>query len=268
MIKLIAIDLDGTLLNSQGQISRVNRQALEMAHEKGIKIVLCTGRPYLFMKDFLLDLGLQSEDDYIITFNGGQVQKAKDGQVIEAFTLSLQDLKDWRQALEDVDLPIHAIDGQFVYEWVDDQVTTPSLYLANRPSIESKVVALNDFEQDHLFNKFVVSCEPSILDQGLSQLDPALMGKFSTFKSHDNLFEIVAKGVTKGAILERLASHLGISMVHVMAIGDQENDLSMIQAAGIGVAMGNAKDHIKEIADYITATNDQDGVAQAINHFI
>ena len=87
MIKLIAIDLDGTLLNAQKEVSQANRQALAYAKAKGVKVVLCTGRPYFAMKHFLADLGLVDPEDYIVTFNGGMVQKAQDGQVLVSNTL-------------------------------------------------------------------------------------------------------------------------------------------------------------------------------------
>ena len=94
MIKLIAIDLDGTLLNAQKEVSQANRQALAYAKSKGVKVVLCTGRPYFAMKHFLADLGLVDPEDYIVTFNGGMVQKAQDGQVLVSNTLGV--VQDYR----------------------------------------------------------------------------------------------------------------------------------------------------------------------------
>lgn len=111
MIKLIAIDLDGTLLNSEGNISDKNKQALHDAHHKGVKIVLCTGRPYLLMKDFVEEIGLNSEEDYIITFNGGQVQKASNGEVIKKHTLSQSDMQKWYNVTKDLAIPFNIIDA-------------------------------------------------------------------------------------------------------------------------------------------------------------
>lgn len=268
MIKLLAIDLDGTLLNNQGQISQANRQALNRVRQQGVNVVLCTGRPYLYMKNLVDDLGFKSERDYIITFNGGQVQKAADGEIVEAFTLSKNDLERWHQEMMRLNLPLNAIDGQYVYDLVDHPVEPQSWYLKERPTIASQQVSMTDFDLDHVFNKLVISCEPAVLDERLLGLEASLADHYSYFKSHENLFEVVAKGVNKGNIVKRLAERLEIPLEQVMTIGDQENDKSMIEIAGIGVAMGNAIDAVKEVADYVTATNDQDGVAQAINQFI
>src|SRR5699024_7084270 len=96
------------------------------------------------------------------------------------------------------------------------------------------------FSRDHQFNKFVVCCEPKYLDEQILKLPSELVSQYSVFKSQTNLLEIVAPGVTKGNTLKELAEYLKIEQSEVMAIGDQANDLSMIEFAGVGVAMGNA----------------------------
>lgn len=114
----------------------------------------------------------------------------------------------------------------------------------------------------------MVCCEPAYLDQQILKIPADLMKEYSVFKSQANLLEIVAQGVNKGNILKELADYLKIAPSEVMAIGDQENDLSMIEFAGIGVAMGNAVPQVKAKADQITADNNHDGVAEAIYQFI
>lgn len=268
MIKLIAIDLDGTLLNSAGKVSEANRQALKLAQEKGAKVVLCTGRPYQYMKHLIDDLGLNQPDDYIITFNGGQIQKAQTGEVVKAYTLSKDDLLVWQAVCRELNLPLNAIDAKEVYEPNEALSTYPSLYLLERPQLASSKQDFASFDSKHLFNKFVISTEVTYLDQQTAKIKEDVTNKYSTFKSNANLFEIVAKGVSKGNIVSVLADYLNIPLSQVMAIGDQENDMSMIEVAGVGVAMGNAIDCVKEVADYVTATQNEDGVAQAINQFV
>lgn len=268
MIKLIAIDLDGTLLNSQGEISEANKMALHEAHKKGIKIVLCTGRPYLLMKDFVEEIGLNSADDYIITFNGGQVQKAANGTVITQHTLTQSEMLTWYNVTNELSLPLNIIDAEHVYEPIAYPEGHPSIYFNGRKKTIAKTVDYHAFPADHRYNKLVVCCEPAYLDQQIAKMPKELLTNYSVFKSHANLLEIVAMGVTKGNTLRELAEHLQIKPEEVMAIGDQENDLSMIEFAGVGVAMGNAVPVVKAVAQYITADNNHDGVAQVIREYI
>lgn len=268
MMKLIAIDLDGTLLNSDGNISKRNIQALHDAHQQGVKIVLCTGRPYLLMKDFVEEIGLNSTEDFIITFNGGLVQKAANGEVIKQHTLSQTDMQKWYNVTKDLALPFNIIDAEHVYEPPFYPENHPSIYFNNRKKTIAKTQDFATFSKDHQFNKFVVCCEPKYLDEQILKLPSELVSQYSVFKSQTNLLEIVAPGVTKGNTLKELADYLKIEPSEVMAIGDQENDLSMIEYAGVGVAMGNAVPQVIAKADHITADNNHDGVAEAIYQFI
>ena len=268
MIKLIAIDLDDTLLTDDKVITDRNKEALRYAHEKGIKIVLCTGRPYLAMKELVTEIGLTSADDYIITFNGAQVRRAASGEVVVENILTKADVLAWYEALLAVDLPLDAIDARYILEPEHYPEGYPSFYSDRVSHLETQTVDFSNLPEDHKINKMIVCCEPGHLDRQLALLEPDFLSHYSTFKSRAFLFEIVAKGVNKGNTLKRLGEELGIAPSEMLAIGDQENDLAMIQLAGVGVAMKNAVDSIKNVADYITADNNSSGVAQAIYHYI
>ncbi|WP_124057685.1 Cof-type HAD-IIB family hydrolase [Vaginisenegalia massiliensis] len=269
MIKLMAIDLDGTLLNSDKQISAENVAALHYAHDLGVKIVLCTGRPYHTMKEFVSSIGLNSGDDYIITFNGGQVQKADTGQVLARSTISQADMLLWDQEMKRLDLPLNIIDGDYVYEPLVYPEASPSRYVGRFKDLATRTLDYQvDFRPDHLFNKFVVCAEPDYLDARIPLIDPQLKADFAVYKSQNTLLEIMPAGVTKAFGLAKLGDLLGIKAEEMMTFGDQANDQTMIEYAGIGVAMGNAIDSLKKVADYVTTTNDQNGVAQAIYHFM
>ena len=268
-MKLIALDLDGTLLNDRHEITPRTRKALVRAQENGIHIVLCTGRPYLAMKHIVEDLGLDQGENYIITFNGGLIQKADTGAVIAQQTLSKEDITLWYQWTERLSLPLNVIDEREVIE--------PLLYPENHPSqyldyaAETLPRSTQDFHQfsaDKTFIKAVIVTEQEYLDAQLQQLPSDLWEKYSLFKSRPNLFEVLPKGVNKGQAIQTLATLLSVSCQDVMAVGDQENDESMIEIAGIGVAMGNATEQLKAKAQYITATNNEDGVAQAIEYYM
>lgn len=267
MIKLIAIDLDGTLLSSDGTISKNNIEALHFAHQAGAKIVLCTGRPYLSMKEFVSQIQLNSDEDYIITFNGGQVQRASDGEIIKKHVLSQSDMLKWYQVANELNLPLNLIDGEFVYEPLTYPEGHPSIYLDERKNLVTKKLDFSSFDEEHEFNKLVICCTPSYLDQQITLIPKEILNQYSVFKSRQNLLEIVADGVTKGRILNELADFLSIDAAEIMAIGDQENDLSMIEFAGIGVAMGNSVESVINAAEFVTRDNNHDGVAHAICHY-
>lgn len=268
MIKLIAIDLDDTLLTDDKKITESNKEALLYAREKGIKVVLCTGRPYLAMKDLVAEIGLTSEDDYIITYNGAQVRRAASGEVVVENILTKADAVAWYDRLMAIDLPLDVIDARYVIEPKVYPTNYPSFYSEKVSNLETQTIDFTDLADDHPINKMVICIDPEHLDRQLPLLDPCFTSKYSTFKSRTFLCEIVAKGVNKGNTLKRLGEELNIAPAEMMTIGDQENDLTMIQLAGIGVAMGNAVTAVKEAADYITADNNSSGVAQAIHHFL
>lgn len=268
MIKLVAIDLDDTLLNDNKEISAANRAALRFAHQQQIKVVICTGRPYLAMKDIVQELGFVHEDDFIITFNGAQVQRAATGEVVSQNVLSRADMLAWYELLESLSLPLNVIDQRYLYLPPTYPEGHASFYAERISNLETQVLDFYDFSPDQTFNKMVVCTEPEHLDQQLAKIDPEFRKQYSSFKSRAFLLEIVAKGVTKGDSLRRLGEYLNIKADEMLTIGDQENDLSMIELAGVGVAMGNAVPAVKQMADYITADNNSDGVAEAIYHFI
>ena len=269
MIKLIAIDLDGTLLKEDKTISQRNLEALHYAHAKGVKVVICTGRPYFAMKQFIESIGFTSPDDYIITYNGGMVQKAADGEVLGSTTLSYNDILKWYERLEELELPFNLIDEHYVYEPMEYPNGKSSIYLTLSSNLPTqKVDYRTAFSSEHSFNKCVVCIKESYLNQQLAELEESFRTDYSVVKSRPYLLEVMANNVTKGRALLQLGELLGISPCEMMTMGDQENDLSMIELAGISVAMGNAIPLVQEKATYISASNEEDGVAQAIYKFI
>lgn len=268
MIKLVAIDLDDTLLNDDKEITAENRQALQYAHERNVKVVICTGRPYLAMKAIVEELGFTHADDYIITFNGAQVRRAGTGEVVTENVLSKADMLAWYEELNALSLPLDVIGQRYLYLPTKYPEGYPSFYAERLSSLETQVVDFHAFSPDQVINKMVVCTEPEHLDAQLAKIDPKFKAQYSIFKSRAFLLEIVAKGVSKGNTLRQLGEVLNIAPEEMMTIGDQENDVSMIDLAGVGIAMGNAVPAAKQVSDYVTADNNSNGVAQAIYHFI
>ncbi|MGX7106838.1 Cof-type HAD-IIB family hydrolase [Hutsoniella sourekii] len=265
MIKLIAIDLDGTLLDSNHNLSEENIKALHFAKNKGVKIVICTGRPYPAMKDFVDQINLNAEDDYFITYNGGIIFNARDRNKITENYFTVIDLKVWSDEMKRIDLPISAIDIEKVYEPLDQGEL--SQYSKVTP-LQINKINFSEIPDDQRFYKFVCCAEKEVFVERIKNISPELLGKYSVKQALENSIDITPRNASKGNALAQLSNLLKIEPSNIMAIGDQDNDYSMIAMAGTSVAMGNAIEKIKEAADYITGDNNQSGVAQAIYHYL
>ncbi|EFR31313.1 Cof-type HAD-IIB family hydrolase [Eremococcus coleocola] len=267
MIKLIAIDLDGTLVNDQKEIPLENIKAIHRAQAAGVRVVLCTGRPYTAVKPLVDQLGF-TDHDLVAVFNGGQIRKAVSGQVLSEKTISQADMLRWYAETERLQIPFNIIDSDWVYEPASYPEGHPSFYVGKVSSAPATHADFNQFAADHRFNKLVVTVEADYLEQQLGQMDPDLMAEFSLSRSYPFQLEIMAQGIDKGYALDQLSQVLNIDIADMVAIGDQLNDLAMIEKAGHGVAMGNAEPEIKALAEYITDTNNNAGVAKAIDYYL
>ena len=265
-IKLIALDLDGTLLNSSKKISPKNLEALKKAGDKGVKIVLTTGRPLKAMEFFLNDLGLANQkEEYTITFNGGLVQR-NTGEVIDKTVFSYDDVARIFKETEALNVPLDAISAGEVYQIQSEQ---KSLYDTLNPNLEFIPVEFSDLSSQKTYNICVTAFSQEPLDVAIAGISPELFEKYEIFKSRNMLLEWSPKNVHKAIGLEKLIHHLEIKREQVMACGDEANDLSMIEWAGLGVAVSNAVASVKEVADVVTPmTNDEDAIAWAIENYI
>lgn len=263
MIKLIAIDLDGTLLNSNHEITSYTEKVLKKAKEAGIHIVLCTGRPLASIQGYLKQLSLFDESDYSITFNGGYVQHNVSGNVIASAMLHYSDIIKITKLLEQ---------NHFEY----DVVSNGTLYVPKGQSHtfyeqlnhHLPVIATEKWDKTLNYNKVVVPAEPDILEKAIPIIQEALGTDYYLVRSLPRLFEIANLEVGKEKGLKHLCEYLDISMSQVVAFGDEANDIGMLQEVGYGIAMGNATTEVKSVSRYITLTNDEDGVAKAIEALI
>lgn len=267
MIKVIALDLDGTLLTGEKKITEENKKAIKLAKENGIKVVLCTGRPIVSIVHLLEELDLMGDDDYAINFNGGVIQKTKSKEILYDKGHSTADMQYCYKETYKVGLPLIMIDLEKGYETTYPE-GRPSIYTKFQPQITFEDKNPSDFESTHTFNKAVLCIEESVLDEGISKLPPEFYDKFTCMKSRKFLLEVVPKGVSKGYGLQKLGDLIGISVEEMAACGDEENDLPMLKTVGFPVAMGNGSDEVKEVAKFITDTNEESGVAKAIYHIL
>ncbi|MDO5516739.1 MAG: sugar-phosphatase [Clostridium sp.] len=266
MYKLIALDMDGTLLTSEKKVSEDTKKALKKAEEKGVKVVLATGRPLAGITKFLEELELFKGDDYALSFNGGLVLNTKTKEVIYEACLKGSDLKYMNKLAQELNVNIHAFSAR-------EGLITPKMnqYTEHESTLNGIDVTIRDFNEvddDEDIIKIMLIDPQEILDEAIKKLPAEIYEKYNSFKSAPFFFEVTNKRVDKGMGLKQLGEHLGIKQEEIIACGDAENDLSMVKYAGLGVAMENAMDSVKEHADYITSSNDEGGIVKVIEKFI
>ena len=265
MYKLVAIDLDGTLLNSNYQVSEATYDVIKQATETGIKVVLASGRPLIGFKKYLEELDLISKDNYAISYNGSLVQATQGNEIIFKKTLTLDDYKDLYYLSKKLNVNIHAL--------TDTSITTPknSKYTKHESEINNvpiDIIPVEDVLTSTTIVKVMYVDEPEVLDEVFAKIPKDLFNKYTIVRSTPFYLEFINKSVNKGVGVAALAEKLKIKQEEIICIGDAGNDIHMIEYAGLGVAMGNAFSEIKEAADFVTKTNNQDGVAYVFDKFI
>jgi hypothetical protein len=263
VIRLLALDLDGTLMDDDMVIrSHRVRRAVGAAQER-VVVTLATGRMFHFALPFAQDLGITAP---LICYQGGLIQaadadvplyRATMAPALTREVLELRSRRGWH-------LVLYAGDDVFL----DERQHTETFY---RDMVGERPVWVDDLRtviEQHEPVKFIVFVEPSEADGVATELRQAFKGRLEVTRSHALIIEGNPPGVSKGDALRRLAAHLGIPQAEVMAIGDQDNDTSMIAWAGVGVAMDNGSPAVKAVADWIAPPLAEDGAAVAIERFI
>lgn len=270
-IKLIALDMDGTLFNPESIVTEGNREAIRKATEQGITVIISTGRPFAGLPaELLAELGVK----YAITTNGSTICEVPSGRFINRrpfdreYVLGIvEKLLQWR-IFVDVFSGGLAYTPSYCFEFLDSVGYPDSV----KAYIKKTRVPVEDVlsyirENEHIVDKitlnFIMEGDTPLYREEVKRFLESIDGINLVTGGFHNL-EFTRGDVSKGNALELLSGELGIDMSQTMAIGDTENDLSIIQAAGVGVAMGNADDYVKGFADYITDDNAHDGVAKAI----
>ena len=266
MYKLVAIDMDGTLLNSEKQLSERNGQAIKAAVEKGAMVVISTGRGFAGVEKYLKELGLEKEGQYALTMNGGAAYDCYTKQPITNIGIKGADLHKIYKLNEELGLKIQAYTLDKCVALEENEYTE-----FEKVHVGTEVEILDfykDINEDDDIMKVLLMEVPEILDEKIKLIPKEIIEEYNCVKSLPMCFEILNKECNKGVGLKELTEKLGIKPEEVIAIGDECNDYEMIEFAGLGVAMGNANPKIREIANYNTDTNDNDGVAKVIEKFI
>ena len=268
MIKLVAIDMDGTLLDSNKKIPRENIEAIQKVARTGVKIVLCTGRPKSGIIPYFEQLGL-TDEEYIIMNNGCTVYNTKSWQLLDYAQISNKELDALNQSIETHSQVFLTLTSEESYYVVGNQVPDLVEYDAGLVFDTAKAISLSDLKlNSEIIFQAMFMAESNYLDSYQKDQERILGEKFSVVRSQSYIFEAMPKGNTKATALRKLSEKLGYSFDVVMAIGDAANDLEMLKFSGLSVAMGNASDEIKSHCQYVTDTNDQAGVAKAIYDYI
>jgi Cof subfamily protein (haloacid dehalogenase superfamily) len=263
--KMIVLDLDDTLLNDEHTLSKRNKEALMAAQELGVKVVLASGRPTFGMISLAKELQLDQYGSYILSYNGSKIIDATSNEELFNSTISsemahrLYDLSR-REGVSILSYKDESIVIEEPNEYADIEATITGLPLQIvdqfKESINEPVV------------KAMMLAHPDVLVNVEQAMIKEVGEEVSVFRSKPFFLEFTALNVTKGTSLSQLTKKLGIAPEEVIAIGDSYNDITMIEFAGLGVAMGNAPEAIKEIANYVTDTNNHDGVAKVVEDFI
>lgn len=259
---LIALDLDGTLTNSDKQVSPLTRRALLRAQDEGTRLILASGRPTQGIEPVARCLELAERGGYVLPYNGGQIVEWATRRVIYEKHVPADGI-----ALAHEYACSHgfALVGYVGRELLTETPDDP--YVQEESRINQMAVRRVDCLPEHLGErppKLLLTGAPERLVTAEAELAELLRGRMEAFRSAPFFVEIVPPGIDKGQSLTRLLALLRLRPADLMAFGDGYNDLTMLRLAGMGVAMGNAAPEVRAAADYVTGTNDADGIAHAL----
>lgn len=264
--KAIFSDFDGTLYRNDHTISQANKTAIEDYVNAGGKFIIATGRLYSAIKHHLSDLGLHGE---VITTQGAEIYDIATGKQLYAQYLEIDEAMKALQYCEMNDLasPMVYVDNkcysQFCNEWTKIFAKITGLDLIYTDCKLSEYILLNNF----LPSKVLAMIDDNKIDDFIKNGQQKLGEKYDICKSQDFLVEILKSGVNKGTAVKRLCEQYDIGLHEIICLGDSENDIAMLKIAGLGVAVGNAYEHVKQVANYVCESNDDDGVAKTIERF-
>ena len=275
-IKLVALDLDGTLFDNSSRISKRNLTAIRSITDKGIHVVISTGRPFEGIPfDQIKGTGI----NYAITANGSGIYEISTGKCLYENAMDEELVTPILNFLLTRDIHMDAFIGGKGYTPVlcvetAQKLTVPSsiknYIITTRTRLDNilQFIHENQLKVQKMTLNFYPAADGTLIDRETVRKFLVSNPSITTVCGGYNNLEFTRADANKGVGLRKLAEILGVNPDATMAIGDTENDLAIIEAAGIGVAMGNATDAVKARADYVTTTNTKDGVAAAIEHFI
>jgi len=265
--KLLVLDVDGTLLNDEREISKRTLAALLKVQQMGVRIVLASGRPTYGLMPLAKTLELGNYGGVVLSYNGCQIIKAQNGEILFERRINPEMLPYLEKKARK--------NGFAIFTYHDDTLITDSPdneYIKNEALLNNlKIIKEDEFSTaiDFAPCKCMLVSDKEKALIGLEQhWEKRLAGTLDAFRSEPYFLEVVPCGVNKANTLGALLEHLGVTREEVIAVGDGVCDVTMLQLAGMGVAMGHSQDSVKVCADYVTASNEEDGVALAVEKLI
>lgn len=260
-IKLVAIDLDGTLLNSDKKVSRKNIETIRRLRDKGIYITIATGRPVGGFSWILDDLSLFADDDYSITNTGSLIIKNKDKSDISKEVLSMDDYFKLKNMINDK-MQIGIYNKYNLY--------SNSEKINEHFAFESKILKMpiekfDESNKNQSVDRISITGDGEVLDIFEKNYNKKLLETYQTVRNVPEVFEVLNKKADKGQALQRLCSYLNIDIKNTLTIGDSNNDKTMLSISGLSATCQNGRESVKEMVDIVSPySNDQDGVSNIL----
>lgn len=266
MYKLVAIDVDGTLVNDDKKLTNRTIEAIKKASKENVKIVISSARSFYRLKDYLEKLDLLKDEQYTICFNGAVIVQNKTKKTLCSYNFEIEEINELVNIAEKLktNILLYSMDNVFTEQFPKVIENTKSFRNVKFDIVNFKE---KDFKKDKIYKILLVNNSDNIL-KIRRELPKELLEKYEITSSIPECIEFVKKGITKSNALNNICEKCNINKSEVIAIGDADNDIQMIDFAGLGVAMENATDLLKEKADYITSSNNNDGVGEVIEKYI
>jgi len=275
-LKAIILDIDGTLMNSQRKISERTKNALLEAQNRGIKLILASGRPIRGMLDVMHELEMDKHHGLVVAYNGASVMDCESKEIVFNKAMTAEEAQSVLNHVKNFEvIPMVAKDDTMYVNNVYKGMLTYKNNQINIIEYESRggnylLCEKSDLAEfvDFPLNKILLAGDPEYLKTNHIRISEPFIGKLSSMFTAAFYYEFTAQGIDKANALNEVLVPMGIKPEDTISFGDGQNDLSIINFAGIGVAMGNAVDELKKAADEITLSNDEDGIAHVLERYL
>lgn len=274
--RVIVMDVDGTLANGNKQISPKTKEALLEAQKQGMMLILASGRPTTGLIDFAKELEMDKYNGLLVSFNGSKVTDFTTGEVLFNETMTIENGQAVLEHMKNFDVipMIDKDDYMYVNDVFNNQIDyngkTINIIQYESRGGKFKLAEKEDLAAfaDYPLNKILTAGDPEYLKENYKEMMEPFKDSLNCVFTAAFYFEFTAKGIDKAKALDTVLTKLGYSKEELIAFGDGQNDATMVDYAGLGIAMDNAVDELKDIADYVTLSNDEDGIAYALEKFV
>lgn len=265
-IKLIALDLDGTLTNDEKKITEHTKEVLLKAGEAGVSIALASGRPMLGISPIAEFLELGKVNSFVMAYNGGQIINYRTGDVVNYVNFNHDYIPEAVSYARHYGMPILTYSDSEIYTEgpVDQWAHHEEVNSSKMATVVDDLIRFVDFP----IVKMMICGDPEALKIPEKEMAEHFEGRLDVYRAEPWFLELMPKGINKFAGVKMIADTLGLAPDEVMACGDANNDIPMLEYAGLGVAVANAKDSVKAVADFVSKSNNEDGVAFAVEKFV